>query len=74
MAASRSLDEAVAHLDHVDGVMLGRAAYHTPGMLAEADAMFYGGDAPGAFDHAALIDAMATTLPAISRRADGSAM
>jgi len=31
------LDEAVAHLDHVDGVMIGRAAYHTPYLLAEAD-------------------------------------
>ena len=26
-----SLDEAEAHLAHVDGVMLGRAAYHEPG-------------------------------------------
>ena len=32
-----SLDEAQAHLAHVDGVMLGRAAYHTPGILGEAD-------------------------------------
>jgi tRNA-dihydrouridine synthase A len=32
-----SLDEAQAHLAHVDGVMLGRAAYHTPGLLGEAD-------------------------------------
>ncbi|CAN7590560.1 tRNA dihydrouridine(20/20a) synthase DusA [Mesorhizobium amorphae] len=56
----QSLDAARLHLDHVDGVMLGRAAYHTPGILTGADAMFYGGDAPGAFDHAALIDAMAT--------------
>ena len=31
------LDEAIAHLDHVDGVMIGRAAYHTPYVLAEAD-------------------------------------
>jgi len=32
-----SLDEAQAHLVHVDGVMLGRAAYHTPGLLGEVD-------------------------------------
>jgi tRNA-dihydrouridine synthase A len=32
-----SLDEAEAHLAHVDGVMLGRAAYHTPAMLGAAD-------------------------------------
>ncbi len=32
-----SLDEAGAHLAQVDGVMLGRAAYHTPGILGQAD-------------------------------------
>jgi len=32
-----SLDEAEAHLAHVDGVMLGRAAYHSPAILGEAD-------------------------------------
>jgi tRNA-dihydrouridine synthase A len=37
-----SLGEALEHLDHVDGVMLGRAAYHTPGLLAEADARIFG--------------------------------
>ncbi len=31
---------------HVDGVMLGRAAYHTPAMLADVDGRFHGGDAP----------------------------
>jgi len=38
-----TLDEAATHLRHVDGVMLGRAAYHNPGMLAEVDARFFGG-------------------------------
>ena len=37
-----SLDEAAAHLDHVDGVMLGRAAYHEPGILGAADARIFG--------------------------------
>ena len=37
-----SLDEAQAHLAHVDGVMLGRAAYHTPGILGEADRRLFG--------------------------------
>jgi tRNA-dihydrouridine synthase A len=32
-----SLDEAEAHLAQVDGVMLGRAAYHDPYLLAEVD-------------------------------------
>src|SRR4051812_4849569 len=40
-----SLDEAEKHLAHVDGVMLGRAAYHAPAMLAEVDARFFGGEA-----------------------------
>jgi tRNA-dihydrouridine synthase A len=37
-----SLDEAEAHLAHVDGVMLGRAAYHTPAILGAADARLFG--------------------------------
>jgi tRNA-dihydrouridine synthase A len=37
-----SLDEAEAHLKHVDGVMLGRAAYHTPAILGEVDARLFG--------------------------------
>jgi tRNA-dihydrouridine synthase A len=37
------LDDAARHLEHVDGVMLGRAAYHTPQMLAEVDARFFDG-------------------------------
>ena len=31
------LDQAAEHLAHVDGVMLGRAAYHTPDLLGQAD-------------------------------------
>jgi tRNA-dihydrouridine synthase A len=37
-----SLDEVEAHLAHVDGVMLGRAAYHTPAILGEVDARLFG--------------------------------
>ncbi|RWE03031.1 tRNA dihydrouridine(20/20a) synthase DusA [Mesorhizobium sp.] len=54
----QSLDEGSEHLRHVDGAMLGRAAYHTPGILAGVDAAFYG-EARIAFDYAALMDAMA---------------
>jgi tRNA-dihydrouridine synthase A len=38
------LDLQVAHaqLDHVDGVMVGRAAYENPWILREADRLFYG--------------------------------
>src|ERR1700759_2474056 len=47
-----SLGEAEAHLVHVDGVMLGRAAYHTPGILGEVDRRFFGAAGPdvGAFE------------------------
>ncbi|AZO30488.1 tRNA dihydrouridine(20/20a) synthase DusA [Mesorhizobium sp. M1B.F.Ca.ET.045.04.1.1] len=54
----QSLDEVSEHLRHVDGAMLGRAAYHTPGILAGVDAAFYD-EARIAFDYAALMDAMA---------------
>ena len=37
-----TLDQAEEHLRHVDGVMLGRAAYQTPAILAEVDARFFG--------------------------------
>ena len=40
------LDACVSHLEHVDGVMLGRAAYQTPYVLAEADRRFYDPSAP----------------------------
>jgi tRNA-dihydrouridine synthase A len=37
-----TLGEAAGHLRHVDGVMIGRAAYQTPAILAEVDGEFYG--------------------------------
>lgn len=37
-----TIAEARAHLDHVDGVMLGRAAYQNPYLLASVDAAFFG--------------------------------
>jgi tRNA-dihydrouridine synthase A len=37
-----SLDKAAAHLMQVDGVMLGRAAYQNPAILAEVDRRFFG--------------------------------
>jgi tRNA-dihydrouridine synthase A len=42
----RDLDEAEHHLHHVDGVMLGRAAYQNPGMLLAADPKLFGAAAP----------------------------
>jgi tRNA-dihydrouridine synthase A len=37
-----SLEAAEAHLEHVDGVALGRAAYQNPYLLAEVDGRFFG--------------------------------
>ena len=36
------LNQALEHLNHVDGVMLGRAAYHNTAVLADVDHLFYG--------------------------------
>jgi tRNA-dihydrouridine synthase A len=38
----RSLEEAGRRLEWADGVMLGRAAYHEPALLGEADARIFG--------------------------------
>ncbi len=47
----QTLDQAEAHLAHVDGVMLGRAAYQNPAMLLEIDTRFFA-DAPRSLDDA----------------------
>ncbi|WP_092646766.1 tRNA dihydrouridine(20/20a) synthase DusA [Jannaschia faecimaris] len=44
-----TLDEAVEQLKHVDGVMIGRAAYHDPGnVLLSADSRVFGQPCPQA--------------------------
>lgn len=37
----QSLDEAEVHLAHIDGVMIGRAAYNTPSVLLGADRQIF---------------------------------
>jgi tRNA-dihydrouridine synthase A len=44
-------DEIAEHLQHVDGVMVGRQAYHEPWSMAAWDERFFG-DAPAARDRA----------------------
>lgn len=39
-------EQVAEHLQHVDGVMLGREAYHNPWILAEVDRRYYGDDQP----------------------------
>jgi len=40
----QTLDEALHHLSHVDGVMLGRAIYNNPVLLLDVDKIIYGAD------------------------------
>jgi len=37
----QTLEQAQQHLSHVDGVMMGRAIYHDPYLLAEADSLLF---------------------------------
>ena len=56
------LDEADAHLAHVDGVMLGRAAYQNPEILLRVDPAMFGEAAP--FDDA--FEALDAFMPVIA--------
>ena len=58
------LDRAAAHLARVDGVMIGRAAYRNPYLLAGIDRRFFGETRP-APDRAAVVRAL---LPYVSER------
>ncbi|AGK57911.1 tRNA-dihydrouridine synthase A [Hyphomicrobium denitrificans 1NES1] len=49
-----TIDDARAHLDHVDGVMLGRAAYQNPAILADVDRVIFGVEAESPTRAAAL--------------------
>lgn len=61
-----SLDACEQHLRHVDGVMLGRAAYHDPYILADVDRRFFGAGEPAITRRAAL----ERLLPVIERHID----
>lgn len=56
-----SIAEAARHLDHVDGVMLGRAAYQEPWRLLEVDPKLFGEAAP----YATMKDVFAAMFPYI---------
>jgi tRNA-dihydrouridine synthase A len=60
-----SLDEAVAHLAFVDGVMIGRAAYHEPWLLAGADRRVFGAADDPQPDRRAAVEAF---VPYIERQ------
>ncbi|WP_298871351.1 tRNA dihydrouridine(20/20a) synthase DusA [uncultured Bradyrhizobium sp.] len=56
-----SIEEAKAHLAHVDGVMLGRAAYQEPWRLLSVDSDIFGEAAP----HATMQEAFEAMMPYI---------
>lgn len=60
----RTLAEAREHLQQVDGVMIGREAYHNPWVLAQADPELFGRPAPFTDPHA-LLDAF---MPYLEQR------
>ncbi len=54
---TEAVEDAEKLIQSLDGAMLGRAAYHTPSILREADQVFYGENAPPR-EWAEIIDAM----------------
>lgn len=58
-----SIDEAERHLETFDGVMLGRAAYQTPYILAEVDRRLFGDARPDP----GRADVLAALIPYIDR-------
>jgi tRNA-dihydrouridine synthase A len=57
------LEEARGHLAHVDGVMLGRAAYHDPWRLLAVDSELFGETPP----YATMKDVFEAMVPYIER-------
>jgi len=75
-----NVEQALAHLGHVDGVMMGRAAYQEPWRLLEVDARVFGEAAPFASAKAAALalipyiereHAQGTRLHAVTRHLHG---
>jgi tRNA-dihydrouridine synthase A len=56
------------HLQHVDGVMLGRTAYHQPWLMAEWDARFLGGTEGAALARETVEAAMAEYMTSLVAR------
>jgi tRNA-dihydrouridine synthase A len=54
---TKTLTEIDTHLQYVDGVMLGREAYHNPFLMSSFDARYYGDDTP-AKTRAEIVQAM----------------
>jgi tRNA-dihydrouridine synthase A len=50
-----TLSKGLEHSEKLDGFMLGRAAYHTPWLLADADRLIFGGSNPVSTPHEAVL-------------------
>ncbi|MFP5441707.1 MAG: tRNA dihydrouridine(20/20a) synthase DusA [Gammaproteobacteria bacterium] len=64
----KTLDEASLHLAQVDGVMIGREAYHNPWILHDADARLFGDDGAPRPTRAQIVEQM---IPYIERQLAG---
>jgi tRNA-dihydrouridine synthase A len=62
----KTFDECHQHLQHTDGVMLGREAYHNPWLLAGVDPEFFGQPSPVSTRH----NALRRVLPFIQEELD----
>ncbi len=60
----QSLQECQQHLEHVDGVMIGREAYQNPWMLCQVDSVLFGMDNPATSRD----DVIAGLLPYVERQ------
>jgi len=60
----QTLDECRLHLQHVDGVMMGREAYQNPWLLAEVDAALFAMDNPARSRE----DVVAALLPYVEQQ------
>jgi tRNA-dihydrouridine synthase A len=54
----RTIDEMNTHLDHVDAVMVGRAAYDNPMLFATVDERFFGSEPESPCDGHSVVEAM----------------
>src|SRR5271157_4754509 len=61
------LEAARAHLEHVDGVMLGRAAYQNPELMIDVDPALFGEEAPVADAFEAIEAFMPTIAEGLAR-------
>ncbi|ASJ74755.1 tRNA dihydrouridine(20/20a) synthase DusA [Granulosicoccus antarcticus] len=61
-----SLDASLEHLQQVDGVMVGRAAYYSPAMLAESDQRIFP-ELAGGYEHLADLETLSAVALAYAR-------